>query len=131
MDVTTASFKSDDVSSTVAPAPPPEAGVGSGHLWRARKAIYGLAHGPNAFYRTLDDFLRTKTSGALKLAFPLFKPRLIRVIIRSPRCMNGRIRTWHAIPAWMMGGVWLISLPLRIAPLGKCSVGRWAAALAL
>ena len=38
--------------------PPPEANLKNGKIWRANKAIYGLADGPSYFFKTLDRFLR-------------------------------------------------------------------------
>ena len=58
MDATAALLKSSNMRSELLLFPPPEAGVGQCHLWRARKAIYGLAGGRAGFCRTLGDFLR-------------------------------------------------------------------------
>ena len=58
MDGTTALLKSGGMRRQDLLAHPREAGVGSGHLWQARMAIYGLADGPGAFYHTPDAFLR-------------------------------------------------------------------------
>ena len=58
INISTALLKSSDSSRRVLPAPSAEAGVSQGKLRRARRANYGLANGPGAFYRTLDDSLR-------------------------------------------------------------------------
>ena len=56
MDFWAARLKSGNISHKVVLVPPTEAGVGKGERRRARKAIYGLADGPNGFYHAPGDF---------------------------------------------------------------------------
>ena len=58
MDVSGAFLKSDPIQRLVWLQPPLEANLRSTRVWRANKAIYGLADGPSYFFKTLDRFLR-------------------------------------------------------------------------
>ena len=56
MDVSGAFLKSDPIQRLVWLRPPPEANLRYGKIWRANKAIYGLADGPSYFFKTLGRF---------------------------------------------------------------------------
>ena len=58
MDVSGAFLKSDPIQRLVWLRPPQVANLKNGKIWRANKAICGLADGPSYFFKTLGRFLR-------------------------------------------------------------------------
>ena len=94
MDVSGAFLKSDPIQRLVWLQPPPEANLRSARVWRANKAIYGLADGPSYFFKTLDRFLRedevwTNQAGFISQPTEV-DPCLYKITEYSPRGEDSR-----------------------------------------
>ena len=73
MDVSGAFLKSDPIQRLVWLQPPVEANLRHSKIWRANKAVYGLADGPSYFFKTLDRFLREDEVWSTQAGF-IFQP---------------------------------------------------------
>ena len=73
MDVSGAFLKRDPIQRLVWLQPPPGANLRGARVWRANKAIYGLADGPSYFFKTLDRFLREDEVWTQQAGF-IFQP---------------------------------------------------------